>query len=95
MADDKILLSLYSADKCFNTISKMVKLRHEIVHRAKNIKIEHWEIWAYTMATFQFSNMFHRIYEIKLKELKDKSSKKSDQAPLKSMWKDYKKLKVF
>lgn len=70
MADDKILLDLYSADKCFCTIAKMVKLRHEVVHKAKDVKIEHEEIWAYTMATFQFANMFHRIYEIKLKELK-------------------------
>lgn len=72
MADDKILLDMYSADKCFNTISRMVKLRHGIIHRAKNVKIEHWEIWAYTMATFQFSNMFYRIYQVKIKELKDK-----------------------
>ncbi|MFA5174311.1 MAG: hypothetical protein WC438_03970 [Candidatus Pacearchaeota archaeon] len=72
MADDNILLKLYSADKCFNTIAQMVCLRHEVVHKAKNINIKHAEIWAYTMATFQFANMFHRIYEIKVKELKDK-----------------------
>lgn len=70
MTNDKILLGLYSADKCFNTIRKMVELRHEIVHRTKEVKIEHWEIWAYTIATVQFANLFHRIYEIKVKELK-------------------------
>jgi len=65
LASDRILLHLYSADKCFNTIAKMVKLRHEVVHKAKDVKIEHWEIWAYTMAILQFANMFHRIYKIK------------------------------
>jgi len=72
MADDKILLDLYSADKCFITINLMVQIRHEVVHKAKNVKIGHGEIWSYTMATFQFANMFHRIYEIKVKELKKK-----------------------
>ena len=68
MADDRILLDLYSADRCFGTITKMIKSRHEVVHKAKEVKIEHWEIWAYTMATFQFANMFNRIYEFKIKE---------------------------
>lgn len=68
MADDKVLLKIYSADKCFNTITKMISLRHKVVHEAKNIKITHEEIWAYTMATFQFANIFNRIYEIKISE---------------------------
>lgn len=72
MVDDKILLNLYSADKCFNTIALMVHKRHEIVHKAKEMKIEHSEIWGYTMATFQFVNMFGRIYEFKFKELNKK-----------------------
>lgn len=68
MVDDKILLAIYSADKCFSTIAKMVKMRHEVVHKAKDVKIEHWEIWAYTLASVQFANIFNRIYELKLKE---------------------------
>lgn len=68
MVDDRILLDLYSADKCFGTIAKMIKSRHEVVHKAKKVNIEHWEIWAYTMAAFQFANMFNRIYEFKIKE---------------------------
>jgi len=68
MIDDKILLELFSADKCFGTIIRMIKLRHRIVHEAGNVKIENWESWAYTLATMQFANIVNRIYELKLSE---------------------------
>jgi len=72
MADDKILLDLYSAEKCFGTIARMVSQRHLVVHKARNVKIKHEEIWAYTIGTFQFANMFNRIYEFKIKEKNNK-----------------------
>ena len=58
-----------------NTVNKMISLRHKIVHKAHQIKIDNWESWAYTMATVQLAFFVNECYKIELKN-KNQNSKK-------------------
>lgn len=53
-----------------NTIKKMISLRHKIVHKAHQIKIDNWESFAYTMATVQLAFFVNECYKVELRNSK-------------------------
>ena len=68
MDADSILLDLYSADKAFGTMMLMTHMRHKIVHETKEIDIENYIAWGFTLGLMQFIGLINRIYLIKLQE---------------------------
>jgi len=64
-----------------NTVNKMIFLRHKIVHKAHQIKIDNWESWAYTLVTVQLAFFVNECYKIELKNL---IKKKNDKPTIKN-----------
>ncbi|MBU2576343.1 MAG: hypothetical protein KKF50_01340 [Nanoarchaeota archaeon] len=59
--------------KMFNTLKRMILLRHKIIHKAQLIKLENWESWAYSMATAQFGYIVYALYKLKKQNDKPKN----------------------
>lgn len=70
MASDYMLLELFSAQKCINTLTQLITKRHKIVHKAADIDIKNWEVLAYTLAVIQFSSVLFKMYNFRKSSLK-------------------------
>lgn len=54
--------------KMINTMELCIKIRHKIVHKVAQIKLERWQTIAFMLAIVQFCAIVQEIYNIKIKK---------------------------